>query len=128
MRRLAQHLSFPQLDNVLARRGLDVLCDFPKERWRNVPSLTIVRDHCDRLAVVTRQHPGHLAAACWLKRNTITNLELQHLRVSVHLLQEPQPFHDAIVEINELSLGQIVDVDLHRATPVRTNDAVDVAA
>ena len=41
------------------------------------------------------------------------NLELQHLRVRTHLRQEPQSLHDAIVEINEISFGQIIDVNGH---------------
>jgi hypothetical protein len=109
----------PQLDDVLARCALSILCDFADKRWRNVPPLSVVGYDGDRLAVVPRKHASHLAATGWLKCDPITDLELQHLGVRVHLRQEPQPFHDAIVEIDELSLGKAVDVNGHANPPHR---------
>jgi len=48
-----------------------------------------------------------------LKRDTVTDLELQHLGVRAHLMNEPQPLDDPVVEVDELGLGEPVDVDAH---------------
>ena len=45
--------------------------------------------------------------------NTITNPELEHLGVGPHVIQEFQPLDNAVVEINQFSFGEPVDVDPH---------------
>src|SRR2546428_11177010 len=52
-----------------------------------------------------------------LKRDSIADLELEHLAVRPHLVQEPQPLHDPVVQVDEFCLGKLVDVDPHGCLP-----------
>jgi hypothetical protein len=70
-----------------------------------------------------------------LERNPISDLELEHLLMSPHLLEESEPLNDSAIEIDELRFGQLVDIDghlllrQHRAGQYpRTGGAVDQAA
>jgi hypothetical protein len=51
--------------------------------------------------------------ALGLKRNPIADLEVEHLSVRPHLTQESEPRDDSVVQVDQLCLGQPVDVDLH---------------
>jgi len=70
-------------------------------------------DNGNRLFVVAREHTHLKGPTFRLKRNTITNTELQHLGVSPHVPQEFQPLDNPIVEINQFSFGKPVNVDPH---------------
>jgi hypothetical protein len=51
--------------------------------------------------------------ALGLKRNPLTDAEIEHLGVSAHLAEELQARHDAIVKVDEFGLRQLVDVNRH---------------
>ena len=70
-------------------------------------------DNRNRLFVIPREHTNLKRPTFRLKRNTITNTELQHLGVSPHVPQEFQPLDNPVVEINQFSFGKPVDVDPH---------------
>src|SRR5688572_18220288 len=78
----------------------------------------VVGDYRDRLSVVARQHAFHGATAVRLEGHPVTNPELQHLLVRPHLLQKAEPLDNPVVEINQLRLGQPVDVDCHPSLPL----------
>jgi hypothetical protein len=106
---------FAQQDHVghggvgaFGRRGL-------AEKGRGyVPLTTIIRDDRHGFLVVACQHALDLSVARRLKGNPITDSELQHFRMRAHLGEKPQARDDAMVEINEFRLGQLIDIDLHR--------------
>jgi hypothetical protein len=81
---------------------------------RNVPLTTIICDDCHGFLVVACQHAFDLPVARRSKGYPITDSELQHFSMGVHLGKEPQACDDAMVEINEFWLGQLIDIDLHR--------------
>jgi hypothetical protein len=81
-------------------------------------------DNCNRLLVVAREHTNLKRPTFRLKRNTIANTELQHLRMSPHVPQEFQPFDNSVVEINQFSFGQPVNVDPHDYSRSQRNAAV----
>ena len=49
----------------------------------------------------------------WLKRDTIADLELEHLGVRPHLTQEPESLNNPVVQVGQFCFGQLIDVDLH---------------
>ena len=88
--------------------------DPAEDSGRDVPPLPGVGDHRHGLLVVARQHALELTLAGRLEGDPVTNLELQHLHMSAHLVEKAQALDDAVVEIDKLGLGQLVNVDLHR--------------
>jgi hypothetical protein len=81
----------------------------------------IVGDDCDGLPVVARQHAlDHTASLC-PEGDPITNLELEHLGVSLHLVKETKAFDDPMVEVDEFRFGQFIDVDWHEFPPSGLN-------
>ena len=64
----------------------------------------IVRDDRDGLLVISSEHTNQNRTPVWLKRHTITYLELKHLSMGPHLGEEPQARHDPVIEIDELWL------------------------
>ena len=91
---------------------------------RYVPLTTIIGDDRHGFLVVACQHAFNLPAARRLKGNPVTDSELQHFRMRVHLGKKPQARDDAVVEINEFRLGQLIDIDLHRIATSRTDCSV----
>jgi hypothetical protein len=97
--------------------------------------VAIIGDDRDRFPVVARQHTLDGATPVRLERNPISDLELEHLLMSPHLLEESESLNDSAIEIDELRFGQLVDIDghlllrQHRAGQYpRTGGAVDQAA
>jgi hypothetical protein len=80
-------------------------------------------DNCNSLFVVACEHTNLKWPTLWLKRNTITNPELQHLGMRSHMTQEFQPLDNTVVQINQLGLGQPVNVDPHDYSRSYRNDA-----
>ena len=71
----------------------------------------VVGDDGDRFAVVSRKHSNYWCATLRLKGDLITDSEFEHLSVHVHMIEEPKPLDDSIVQIDEFRLGQLVNVD-----------------
>lgn len=78
--------------------------------------MSIVADDRHRFPIVPREHSLNPTTMPGLERHTLTDLELKHLDVRVHLLEQTQTLHDPAVEINQLRLGEFVNVDLHPGT------------
>src|SRR3712207_5224093 len=83
-----------------------------ESRW-HVPLAAIIRDDRDRLSVVARQHALDHTTAIRLEGDPITDLELEHLGVRLHLMKEAKAFDNPAVEIDEFRFGQFIDVDRH---------------
>src|SRR5262245_29560991 len=107
----------PKIDHVrsAATRWTHILRP-TQQRWCNVPSLTRLRDDGDRLLVVARDHADDGWMLIGLERYAIPDLELQHPRMCSHFAKETEARNDAIVEVDELCFGKLVDVDLHRSS------------
>jgi len=63
--------------------------------------------------VVSREHAFHVPTMVGLKRNAVADLELHHLYVRTHLLEESQALHDTMIEVDKLCFGEFVDFDFH---------------
>jgi hypothetical protein len=48
-----------------------------------------------------------------LELNSVTNCELEHFHVRLHVMKKSQALDYAIVEIDQLRFGELVDVDFH---------------
>jgi hypothetical protein len=75
--------------------------------------LSVVGDDRDRLSVVSREHANDQGAPSWLKTNAIANSELQHLGVRAHVVEKAKTLDDYIIQFDEFSFGQFVDINLH---------------
>jgi hypothetical protein len=75
---------------------------------RDVPPLPGVGDHRHGLPVVARQQALKVTLTGRLEADPVPNLELQHLHMSTHLAEKTQALDDAVVEINQLGLGELV--------------------
>jgi hypothetical protein len=73
----------------------------------------VIRDDRDRLSVVARQHALDHISSFRPKGNPITDLELEHLGVCLHLLKKAEAFDNPMVEVDEFRFGQLIDVDRH---------------
>ena len=60
----------------------------------DVPVLPAFGDNCNRLLVVACEHANQKRPAFRLKRNTITDPELEHLGMGSHVIQEFQPLNN----------------------------------
>src|SRR2546426_333678 len=85
----------------------------PQEPWSNIPTLAAVRDDGNGLSIVAGQHTEQDWMAFRLKGDSISDLELEHLAVRTHLVQEPQALNNPVVQVDEFRLGELVDVDAH---------------
>src|SRR5918995_798671 len=74
----------------------------PEKGRRDVPPLPSVGDYRHGLLVVARQHALKLTLAGRLESDPVTDLELQHLHMSAHLVEKAQALDDAVVEVNKL--------------------------
>src|SRR5439155_1280136 len=81
------------------------------------PRLAAVSDHGTFRPVVAGQHAHHGRMAFRLKRGSIADLELEHLAMRTHLVQQSQTLHDTVVQVDEFRLSELVDVDLHGSLP-----------
>ena len=72
-----------------------------------------VGDHRHGLLVVARQHALKVTLAGRLEADPISDLELQHLHMSAQLVEKVQALDDAVIKIDQLSLGELVSIDRH---------------
>jgi len=77
----------------------------PQELRRNIPMMSVVGDHSNRLAVVTGKHSNDWCPTLRLKGDAIADSEFEHLRVRLHMVQETKAFDDAMVQVDEFCLG-----------------------
>ncbi len=45
------------------------------------------------------------------ERNPVTDTELQHCPMGMHLVDKPEAFHDAMIQVDEFSFRQMINVD-----------------
>jgi hypothetical protein len=88
-------------------------CHLAQKLRRYVPVLSVVSDDRDRLSVVSREHTNDQGAPSRLKANAIANSELQHLGVRAHVVEKAKTLDDSIIQLDEFSFRQFVDINLH---------------
>jgi hypothetical protein len=76
-----------------------------------------IGDDGHRFPIVSCEHPFNHAVASGVKANTVADAEFQHLGMRTHLLQETKPLDDPVIQVDEFSLAQPVDVDLCHLPP-----------
>ncbi len=67
--------------------------------------MTVVCDHGDGLFVIARQDSENRSSTIRFKCNAITDAELQHGFVGVHLMHESEALHDPMIQVYEFSFG-----------------------
>lgn len=77
--------------------------------------LAAVGNDGNRFLVVSSHYGKDGRPPVRLETDSLSEGELQHRRVGAHLLQQAKPLNDPIVQVDQLSLGQLIDVDLHRS-------------
>src|ERR1051325_7173944 len=96
-----QHLLPVQLNHISCRVvGALSAINATQQPGSDVPVLPAFGNNCYCLFVVAREHTNLHRPAFRLKRNTITEPELQHLGVSPHVIQKFQPLDNAVVKID----------------------------
>jgi|GEM_PF-6157121 len=73
--------------------------------------MTVVCDHSDRFLVIASQDSEYRSSTFGFECNAIADAELQHGFVSVHLTYQSEALHDAMIQVYEFSLGQMIDVN-----------------
>ena len=68
----------------------------------NVPLTAVIGGHRDRLAVVAGQHALDHVPSGRLEADPVAHLELQHLVMRPHLIEQAEPLDDATVQIDQL--------------------------
>jgi len=86
---------------------------------RYVPVLSVISDDRDRLSVVPREHTNDQGASSRLKTNAIANAEFQHLGVRAHVVEKAKTLDDSIVQFDEFSFRQFVDINLAHMASLR---------
>src|SRR5208337_1877145 len=87
--------------------------DPAEEVRRDVPLPTVVGDDRHRLLVVARQQAFDPSLPRRPEGDPVTDPEFQHFRMRPHLVEEAEARDDAVVEVDELGLGQPVEINLH---------------
>jgi hypothetical protein len=90
---------------------------------RHIPTLVIFSEKAHGLFIVARDHAGHRWSAARMKHDMLADPKLEHARVRVELTQEAQARHNAMVEVDQLGLAQLVDINRHGgpSTSMRRN-------
>src|SRR5208337_4209858 len=80
---------------------------------RHIPALAIVGDDADRFLVVARDHSSDRGPPVGMKGDPFADTKLEHGRMRSELSQELEAGDNAVIEVDQLGLGQQVDVDRH---------------
>ena len=80
---------------------------------RTGPALAVVGNDAHRLAVVFSDDAEQHRMTLRMKRNPFPDAKVEHLRVRPHLAEKFKSRNDAMIEVDQLSFGESVNVDLH---------------
>jgi hypothetical protein len=83
-----------------------------QEARRDVPVAMVIGDDRDGSFVIARQNALDQAMIARLKTDPVADTEIEHACMRPHLLEETQALDNPVVEVNEFSLTQPVDIDL----------------
>ena len=75
--------------------------------------LAAVGDDRNRFLVVASDYAKERWPTFRLKCDPVADSKVEHLRVCAHLVQEPQPRHDPVVQIDQFFRTKFVDVDIY---------------
>ncbi len=73
--------------------------------------MAVVCDHGDGLLVIAGQDSENGSSILRFERDAIADAELQHGSVGMHLAYQSEALHDAMVQVDEFSFGQMIYVD-----------------
>ena len=76
----------------------------------DIPLAAAISDDGHRFPVVSCEHSFNHAVASGVKANTVADAEFQHLGMRTHLLQETKPLDNPVIQVDQFSLAQPVDV------------------
>jgi hypothetical protein len=107
--------SLPKESDLARRRRLwpSRWTDAAQDPRRHIPPFSRIGDNRNRLLVVSSQHTGHWEPIVRLKLDPVTDTELEHLGVRMHLAQEAQALNYAVIQIGQLCFRQAVEIDSH---------------
>lgn len=105
--------------NDVGRGGLSSIMTFwsAQEAWRDVPLATIIGDDRDGSFVVAGENALDQAMIAGLETHSVADTEIEHAGMRTHLLEETQPFDNPVVEVNQFSLTQLVNIDFVMSSP-----------
>src|SRR5579859_1635384 len=81
-----------------------------QEAWRDVPLATIVGDDRDGSFVVAGENALDQAMIARLETDPVADTEIEHAGMGPHLLEETQALDNPVVEANEFSLTQLINI------------------
>jgi len=70
--------------------------------------MAVVCNHGNRLPVIASQNSKHGNSTLRFELNAIANPKLQHGFVRMQLTKESEALHDAVIQVYEFSLGQVI--------------------
>jgi hypothetical protein len=73
--------------------------------------MAFIRDHRNGLLVIAGQDSQHRNSTLRCEANAVTNPELEHRLVGTQLIYEPKALHDAMIQVDEFSFGQMIYVN-----------------
>jgi hypothetical protein len=73
--------------------------------------VTVVCNHGHGPLVIASQDSGNRTAVLRLERNAITDPELKHRLMGMHLIHESEALHDAVIQVYEFGFGQMINVN-----------------
>jgi hypothetical protein len=91
-------------------RCVMTLCS-AQEAWRDVPLAPIVGDDRDGSFVVAGENALDQAMTAGVETHPVADTEIEHAGMGPHLLEETQALDNPVVEVNEFSFTQSVNID-----------------
>src|ERR1700721_202199 len=84
---------------------------FCEQARRHVPVLPGIGDHGDGLPVVARQDSHQLRLPVRVKFHAFSDAEIQHRAVRAHLVQESQPSHHLVIQLDEFGFRKRIYIN-----------------
>ena len=87
------------MDGFLCRFRLMAWFRPAQEARRDVPAMAVICNHGDGLSVIAGQNSEHRSFTPTVECNAITDAKLQHGFVGMHLTDESEALHDAVIQV-----------------------------
>jgi hypothetical protein len=93
--------------------------DSAQQTWRDIPLAAVIGNDCHRLLVVSGEHTFDRVAFSRLKTDSVADPELKHPGMRTHLPKEAKAFDNPMVQVDEFSFAQPVNIDLYHSATFR---------
>lgn len=90
-----------EVNNVASFFSLLYALHFREQMWGYIPLLARIRDDGDSLLIEFNEGTDFLSMAPWLKADLIAWREFHHFFVRVVRLQEFEPLHNSVVQLDQ---------------------------